>query len=280
MKVVSAHDQPTRSRRYALLLAVRDSEYVLKAYDGYFTKALLLAVRDSEYVLKAYDGYFNVFVSAFGCGGDGDASEEAWGMFRAVDGELPAMEDLDGYEGFVISGSPYDAYAEELWILRLCLLIQDLVAAPKRVICRALGGRVGKARVGGWDIGIREVTMAATLPPCRFLDLLPALPPYAKITECHQDEVVVLPLGPVNVWTGPVVWEPPMGAEVLASLDKTGVEIFWVGDNVLGIQGHPEYTAEILLSLVDRLSSSQSITVSIAEGVKRQLEAIGPDREF
>jgi GMP synthase-like glutamine amidotransferase len=106
------------------------------------------------------------------------------------------------------------------------------------------------------------------------------------------------------------VWEAPLGAEVLASSDKTGVEMFCVGDHVLGIQGHPEYTADILLSLVDRLSSAQSITVSslsqscadtvncvlpelrsmchfarrmqvsFAEGVKRQLEATGPDREF
>ncbi|XP_051184055.1 gamma-glutamyl peptidase 3 [Lolium perenne] len=250
MKVVAA-DQPRSSRRYALLLAARDSEYVLKAYGG----------------------YFNVFVSAFGCGYEGDAGEESWDLFRAVDGELPTEKDLDGYDGFVISGSPYDAYADERWILRLCLLVQDLVAARKRllgicfghqVICRALGGRVGKARVGGWDIGIREVTMAATLPPCRFLDALQDLPPNAKITECHQDEV----------------WEAPLGAEVLASSDKTGVEMFCVGDHVLGIQGHPEYTADILLSLVDRLSSAQSITVSFAEGVKRQLEATGPDREF
>ena len=176
MKIVAADDQPRRSRRYALLLAARDSEYVLKAYGG----------------------YFNVFVSAFGCGCDGDAGEEAWDMFRAVDGVLPTEKDLDGYDGFVISGSPYDAYADERWILRLCLLVQDLVVARKRllgicfghqVICRALGGRVGKARVGGWDIGIREVTMAATLPPCRFLEALQDLPPNAKITECHQDEV-------------------------------------------------------------------------------------------
>jgi GMP synthase-like glutamine amidotransferase len=241
--------------------------------------ALLLAARDSEYVIKAYGGYFNVFVSAFGCDCDGDAGEEEWDMFRAVDGELPAAEDLDGYDGFVISGSPYDAYSNELWILRLCLLIQDLVAARKRVlgicfghqvICRALGGRVGKARVGGWDIGIREVTMAARLPPCRFLGALQDLPSYAKITECHQDEVsdkqwpsTGLAIHDLDIPRECMqVWEAPLGAEVLAWSDKTGVEMFCVGDHVLGIQGHPEYTADILLSLVDRLSSSQSITVS------------------
>lgn len=58
------------------------------------------------------------------------------------------------------------------------------------------------------------------------------------------------------------VWEAPEGADVLAWSDKTGVEMFCVGDRVLGIQGHPEYTGDILLSLIDRLASSDSITVS------------------
>jgi len=58
------------------------------------------------------------------------------------------------------------------------------------------------------------------------------------------------------------VWEVPEGAEVLASSDKTGVEMFRVGEHVLGIQGHPEYTKDILLSLVDRLLAAGSITVS------------------
>ncbi|KAL5201818.1 hypothetical protein ABZP36_036172 [Zizania latifolia] len=275
--------------------------------------ALLLAVNDSEYVRKVYGGYFEVFVRAFGdVGGDGDGDSdggEAWDLFRAVDGELPGEDEIAGYDGFVISGSPNDAYADDLWILRLCLLVRELVALQKRllgicfghqVICRALGGRVGKAR-GGWDIGIREVAMADPLPPFRFLDAVQGLPapPYAKITEIHQDEV----------------WELPVGAELLASSSKTGVEVFCAGDRVLGIQGHPEYTNDILLNLVDRLSSAGSITVSnaaspdasslcikqkihrrnlkhfyvlaicalqmaLAEDVKSQLENTEPDREF
>ncbi|PUZ70765.1 hypothetical protein GQ55_2G260700 [Panicum hallii var. hallii] len=231
--------------------------------------ALLMAARDSEYVLKKYGGYLHVFVAAFGGAG------EAWDLYRAIDGELPAPGDLGGYDGFVISGSPHDAYGDEPWILRLCLLVRELHAMRKRVlgvcfghqvICRALGGRVGRAR-GGWDVGVREVDIADALPPCRFLDALRGrgqLPRRAKITEVHQDEV----------------WEVPEGAEVLASSDKTGVEMFRVGEHVLGIQGHPEYTKDILLSLVDRLVTAGSITVSFAEVVKRQLEATAPDREF
>ncbi|KAJ1289742.1 hypothetical protein BS78_02G187400 [Paspalum vaginatum] len=227
--------------------------------------ALLLAAHDSEYVLKRYGGYLPVFVSAFGAAG------EAWDLFRAVDGELPAADELGRYAAFVISGSPHDAHGDDAWVLRLCALVRDLHARRSRVlgvcfghqvICRALGGSVGRAR-GGWDVGVRDVAIAHAAGS-RLIGGRLLLPPRARITEVHQDEV----------------WEVPEGAEVLASSDRTGVEMFCVGDHVLGIQGHPEYTKDILLSLVDRLLAAGSITISFAEAVKRQVEATAPDREF
>lgn len=57
------------------------------------------------------------------------------------------------------------------------------------------------------------------------------------------------------------VWEVPLGAEVIAFSDKTGVEVFHIGDHVLGIQGHPEYTKDILYNLIDRLLNNGSIEV-------------------
>lgn len=161
--------------------------------------ALLMAAHDSEYVLKKYGGYLHVFVAAFGDAG------ETWDLYRAIDGELPPADELERYDGFVISGSPHDAYADDLWILRLCLLVRALHGMRKRVlgvcfghqlICRALGGRVAKAR-GGWDVGVTEVAIIADAeaPLRRFLlDALrerDQLPPRAKITEVHQDEVRV-----------------------------------------------------------------------------------------
>ncbi|CAN6237324.1 unnamed protein product [Urochloa humidicola] len=235
--------------------------------------ALLLALWDSDYARKVYGGYYNVFVAAFG---GGAASGERWDCFRVIAGEFPAAEDLASYDGFVVSGSPHDAHGEEPWIRRLCALIRTLHAMGKRVLgvcfghqvlCRALGGRVGRAR-GGWDVGVRTVTFAPGLlqGQGRGLGFLGGgeFPRSAAIVEVHRDEV----------------WELPPGATVVASSEKTRVEAFAVGEIALGVQGHPEYTADILLNLVDRLTAQGDIEGRAGEEARRAAaaEAGGPDR--
>ncbi|XP_044472547.1 gamma-glutamyl peptidase 5-like [Mangifera indica] len=228
--------------------------------------ALLLAARDSDYVKKVYGGYFNVFVAAFGEEG------ERWDLFRVVEGEFPDMNKLQKYDGFVVSGSPYDAYGNDYWILKLCFLLQTLDSMEKKVlgICfghqvlsRALGGKVGKAYTG-WDIGLRRVRMVRDLRTCSFMEeLADEIPQFLSIIECHQDEV----------------WEVPSGAQVIAFSDKTGVEMFTIGDHILGIQGHPEYTKDILYNLIERLLNNNCIQSDFADNAKFGLEIAEPDRK-
>ena len=120
-----------------------------------------------------------------------------------------------------------------------------------QVLCKSLGGKVGKACTG-WDIGLREVKIVKDMSVPSFLEDLDEIPSSLSIIECHQDEV----------------WEVPMGAEVIAFSDKTGVEMFAIGQHILGIQGHPEYTKDILYNLIDRLLSNNSIEVT------RQLQCL------
>ncbi|XP_031263705.1 gamma-glutamyl peptidase 5-like [Pistacia vera] len=228
--------------------------------------ALLLAARDSDYVKKVYGGYFNVFIAAFGEEG------ERWDLFRVVEGEFPDMNELQKYDGFVVSGSPFNAYGNDYWILKLCFLLQTLDSMEKKVLgicfghqvlCRALGGKVGKAYTG-WDIGLRRVRMVRDLRSCSFMEELgDEIPQFLSIIECHQDEV----------------WEVPSGAEVIAFSDKTGVEIFAIGDHILGIQGHPEYTKDILYNLIDRLLNNNCIQSDYADKAKLGLEIAEPDRK-
>lgn len=59
-----------------------------------------------------------------------------------VDGEFPEMADLDKYDGFVVSGSPYDAYGNDHWILKLSFLLQTLCAMEKKVLGVCFGHQV------------------------------------------------------------------------------------------------------------------------------------------
>lgn len=227
--------------------------------------ALLLAAKDSEHVKKVYGGYFNVFVAAFG------DERERWDLYRVVDGEFPEMSDLQDYDGFVVSGSPYDAYGNDHWIIKLCFLLQTLDAMEKKVLgicfghqvlCRALGGKVGKACTG-WDIGLRKVKIVKDLSSFSFLEDLGEIPPALSIIECHQDEI----------------WEVPLGAQVIAFSDKTGVEMFAIGSHVLGIQGHPEYSNDIVSNIIDRLLNNNSIERDFAENARFGLLIAEPDRK-
>ncbi|KAL1816162.1 hypothetical protein DCAR_0520535 [Daucus carota subsp. sativus] len=233
--------------------------------------ALLQAARDSEYVKKIYGGYFNLFVEAFGDEG------ETWDVFMVVDGEFPLLTDLNNYDGFVVSGSPYDAHGDDCWIRELCVILQAIDSLQKKVLgicfghqvlCRALGGKVGKSN-SGWDIGLRNVKFnvknIVNTSSCSFLNDFDAndFPQLLYIIECHQDEV----------------WEVPLGAKVIAYSEKTGVEMFCYGDHILGIQGHPEYPLDIIHNLIDRLLCNGSIQEDLAENARLQLQKREPDRK-
>lgn len=245
--------------------------------------ALLLALHDSDYSKNAYGGYRNVFLDALRS--DADNGNETWDCFRVIDGEFPATEDLHLYDGFVVSGSPHDAHGEASpsWVRRLCALLRAAHGMGKRVLgvcfghqvlCRALGGAVGRAK-GGWDVGVRKITFVEDedngdleflqeLGLGRISSATATAASRASIIEVHQDEV----------------WELPPGGKVLAYSEKTRVEMFAVGGNVLGIQGHPEYGTDILLNLVGRLAGQNAIDGPTAEEARSTAESGGPDREF
>ncbi|XP_073123005.1 gamma-glutamyl peptidase 5-like [Henckelia pumila] len=222
--------------------------------------AVLLCAEDSDHVKKMYGGYYGVFVRMLREEG------EVWDLFRVAKGEFPTDEEIGEYEGFVITGSCNDAHGSDIWICKLVILLKKLDAMKKKVLgfCfghqilgRALGGKTGRA-ITGWDIGLREVEF---LPSQMFASL--KMPPSLSIIEFHRDEV----------------WELPPKAEVLAWSKKTGVEMFRYGNHIMGIQGHPEYTKDIVLHIINRLLNLKVIEESLGEEAKSRLEAGEPDRE-
>ncbi|XP_042495587.1 gamma-glutamyl peptidase 5-like [Macadamia integrifolia] len=221
--------------------------------------AVLLCAEDSDFVKKMYGGYSGVFVGMLGDG-------EIWDFYRVLSGDFPREEVLDCYDGFVVSGSCSDAHGNDIWILKLVNLLKKLDFMKKRILgicfghqilCRALGGKTGRS-VTGWDVGVRMINLS----PSKQLTAL-KLPCLLPIYEFHRDEV----------------WELPPHAEVIAWSDKTTVEIFKYKDHIMGIQGHPEYSKDLFLNIVDRLLNRNVIQESVADVGKAQAEEQVPDAE-
>ncbi|KAI3439245.1 Glutamine amidotransferase type-1 domain-containing protein [Psidium guajava] len=222
--------------------------------------AVLLCAQDSEYMKSRYGGYYGVFKGMLGEEG------EVWDVYRVPAGELPDDGEIGLYDGFVITGSCNDAHGDDDWICELITLLKKLDSMKKKVlgICfghqilgRALGGKVGRAE--SWDIGLTTIQLS---PSSEHFSSL-KLPAQLSVIQCHRDELMEL----------------PEKAELMAWSDKTGIEMFRYGDHMMGIQGHPEYTPDILLHLIDRLVLRDLITESYADDLKANMGAWEPDRE-
>jgi len=50
---------------------------------------------------------------------------------------------------------------------------------------------------------------------------------------------------------------------VIAWSEITGVEMFSYGDHIFGIQGHPEFTHDILLHFIDRIITRNLVEVCL-----------------
>ena len=146
-------------------------------------------------------------------------------IFSVVDGEFPmGTEDADGW---LITGSKHGAYEDHDWIPPLEDLIRDIrdagqplvgVCFGHQIIAQALGGKVEKFD-GGWSVGRTEY---------EFGDQKLAL------NAWHQDQVV----------------EAPEGAEIVASTEFCANAAMMIGDKILTIQPHPEFTAPLVAGLI------------------------------
>jgi len=137
-------------------------------------------------------------------------------------------EGPDAADAWLITGSRHGVYEDHAWLPRLEELVRDLVASGKplvgvcfghQVIAKALGGTVVKFD-GGWAVG-RQVY--------DFGDAKLAL------NAWHQDQVIDL----------------PPDTTVIASNDFCENAALVIGTNVLTIQPHPEFTADMIAGLLE-----------------------------
>lgn len=155
-------------------------------------------------------------------------------VYSVKDGVFP--DDMDRFDGAMITGSPASVRDKDAWVKRLLELIRDMDARCMPVfgacfghqaIALALGGEVGK-NPGGWVHGAARVAPVSALP---FDDG----PGPRVLYASHVEQVTT----------------PPDGARVVLRGEDCPVGGFLKGRHIFTTQYHPEMTDGFIADLVE-----------------------------
>lgn len=184
----------------------------------------------------------------------GDYARMFIDRFRAVAGDRLAFEVVDvdlgmpippvgAHDAVLITGSRRSVRDEVGWIGELATHVQRLHAATiptvgvcfgHQLIAHALGGQVDRAP-NGWGVGVHDASR--TEPDT-------AVPASFRLLVSHQDQVLQL----------------PVGAEVLATSRHAPIAALRAG-SLVGVQGHPEFSAAYAAALLARRRELMSAAV-------------------
>jgi GMP synthase (glutamine-hydrolysing) len=193
--------------------------------------------------------------------------------FDLCDATRSAIPDPSSHAGIIVTGSVKSVLNPEPWMTALADFLRGVehlgvpvlgVCFGCQILAQARGGRVVLSPAG-WEIGAVEValTEAGLLDP-----LFEGLPSPLPVLATHEDRVEALPPGGV----------------ALAGNAAAPIQAFRAGENVWGVQFHPEATTGILRQLIllrrERLEADQRAHGREAEGhvdgLLRRLERFDP----
>lgn len=149
------------------------------------------------------------------------------------EGATPAS--LADCDAWMISGSPASVYDDLDWIRTGEEIVRAAHAEERpligicfghQLIAQALGGRVEKS-ADGWGVGARSYDVVRPLPHFHGDTI--------TLLASHQDQVVEL----------------PSDAHVWSSSDYCPVAGFTIGERLVTVQGHPEYTPSLVAALYE-----------------------------
>lgn len=141
------------------------------------------------------------------------------------------------YDLYVITGSAASAYEKTPWIEKLKNFVRENqnkhflgICFGHQIIASALGGQVKRANYG-WNLGLK--------PLCIINQKTWMNPSSQNINMIfnHRDQVIQL----------------PKNATLLAGDNIVPIQMYSVKNNILCMQGHPEFTRDYQTALMDHI---------------------------
>lgn len=226
---------------------------------------------------EKYKGYLGIFTHLFRRAVDPEPLESILTITGHDIVAFPstAYPDLDSIDAVLITGSKYNSFDNDDWILSLVEFTRKALIHPRvkvigvcfghQIVARAMGCLVQRSDKG-WEVSVTETTLTdkgkqifgnhQSLVRCPSpLSLSPILITiHQKIQQMHRDQVYGI----------------PAGAQLLASTEKCPNHGFLVPNRVITIQGHPEFTSEIMNEILVLRHGTGLFTDEVYEsGVQR-----------
>ncbi|KAL4860747.1 hypothetical protein BDV12DRAFT_181159 [Aspergillus spectabilis] len=164
-------------------------------------------------------------------------------------GRIPTVQDFDGFDGLLITGSVYDAHADNEWILQLLDLLKTLwihrpdfrflgVCFGHQLLARLLGGSVGPAPSQDWELGHCRITL---MPVGKRLFRTRA--DYVHLHQMHQDQVLS---PPTAASAGPELLSPDTEIATWGRSEHTPVQGLYIANRLFTTQAHLAFDEDMV----------------------------------
>ncbi|EEH49393.1 uncharacterized protein PADG_05472 [Paracoccidioides brasiliensis Pb18] len=163
--------------------------------------------------------------------------------------EYPDLEDIDAV---LLTGSKHNSYDDIPWINRLVEYIANILAQDRvriigvcfghQIIGRALGLKVGRNEEG-WEVAVHDVDLTEKGKELFGLSKL-------RLQQMHRD----------------IVHSCPSNVTLLGSSPVCQVQGMYLPGRFISVQGHPEFTKDIVAEILDARKEMGVLPPGVYEG--------------
>ncbi|KAJ5162646.1 uncharacterized protein N7500_004476 [Penicillium coprophilum] len=164
-------------------------------------------------------------------------------------GRIPTVDEFDRFDGLLITGSVYDAHANNEWILQLLDLLKTLwikrrdfrfvgICFGHQLLARLLGGSVAPAPSQDWELGHCRIMLTPVGQR-----LFRARDDYIYLHQMHQDQVVA---PPTSASAGTDLLVPNTEVACWGRSDHTPVQGLYIPNRLFTTQAHLAFDEDMV----------------------------------